>query len=371
MTEYLFRSIPGIDYKDKESLNELFTFVIRYWLPVQEIHKKLSGNHPDFEKILYIRNILNGYFQGKPAGKGKYERQVVETYQELSGIRHLKESFPLWLDSLCSAEIGHDWEMLAASLNRKPAPVLRVNSLKCDLKELQDKLNSSGGNVSPVEDYPDALIVNKYFNVFKCGEFQRGLFEMQDAGSQAIAPFLKAEPGMRVIDACAGNGGKTLHLSGLMKNKGKIIALDIASHKLEVLKKRMKRAGSFNIETRAIDSMKTIKRLHNSADRLLLDVPCSGTGVLKRNPDIKYHLTGEKLQNLIKTQEEILDNYSKVLAKGGFMVYSTCSILPSENRKQVHRFLEKQQGSFELVEERTISPLDGFDGFYMAGMRKC
>lgn len=369
-TEYLFRTIPALSFSEKERLHQVFTFVIRHWLLIGEIHKKLSGSRPDFERILSIQNILARHFHEKPAGNGKYEKAVIGAYKELSENRHLKESFPLWLDSLCYAELGTGWEKMAAALNRTPAPVLRVNTLKCALSELQGRLISSGGEVSPLESYPEALVVNKYFNVFQCSEFQAGMFEMQDAGSQAIAPFLNAEPGMRVVDACAGNGGKTLHLSGLMKNRGKIIALDIAPHKLEVLKKRMKRAGSFNIETRPIDSMKVIKRLHHSADRLLLDVPCSGTGVLKRNPDIKYHLSPVKLQNLLKTQEEILEKYSPVVTKGGYMVYSTCSILPSENKEQVHRFLEKNQGSFELVDERLVSPLDGFDGFYMAGMKR-
>lgn len=177
---------------------------------------------------------------------------------------------------------------------------------------------------------------------------------------------------MRVIDACAGAGGKTLHLAALMENKGSIIALDTHAWKLDSLKKRARRAGAFNIEVRNIENTKTIKRLHNSADRLLLDVPCSGLGVLRRNPDTKWKLSVEQLEELKETQQHILSSYSQMLKAGGKMVYATCSILPSENREQVDKFLQSENGAaFELIEDKTILPQsEGFDGFYMALLEK-
>jgi 16S rRNA (cytosine967-C5)-methyltransferase len=370
--ESFFKNNPGIHTSEKESLFHLFTFVIRYWITIHGVYKKLFSTHnTDFSEILHIQHILNRRISGRMVCNGKYEKLVSNALNELSGVRCQRESYPEWLDTLLSGEIGEEWNAIAENLNTHAQVILRVNSLKSSAEELYSTLTERGNLVAPLEGYPEALLVSKYFDLFRSEEFKCGKFEQQDAGSQEIAPFLDASPGMRVIDACAGNGGKTLHLSGLMKNKGKIIALDIAPYKLEVLKKRMKRAGSFNIETRAIDSQKIIKRLHNSADRLLLDVPCSGTGVLKRNPDIKYHLSPEKIDNLKQTQEDILDKYSLMLTKGGHLVYSTCSILPSENRGQVIKFLEKQQGRFELLDEKTISPLNGFDGFYMAKLKRC
>src|SRR5690606_27957347 len=127
-------------------------------------------------------------------------------------------------------------------------------------------------------------VLEKRQNIFTLDAFKNGYFEVQDAASQAVAPFLRPEAGMRVVDACAGAGGKTLHIASLMKNKGRIIALDVESWKLDELGQRARRAGVNNLETRVIDSSKVVKRLEKSADRLLLDVPCSGTGVLKRNP---------------------------------------------------------------------------------------
>ena len=196
------------------------------------------------------------------------------------------------------------------------------------------------------------------------------MFEVQDAASQFIAPFLRVSPGMRVIDACAGAGGKTLHLAAIMKNKGRIIAMDVEAFKLEELQKRAKRAGVNNLEIKHIESSKTIKRLENSADRLLLDVPCSGLGVLKRNPDAKWKLSPEFIENVKELQQHILQDYCSMLKKDGLMVYSTCSVLPSENERQVEKFLERNGDKFELVDQKHIWPTEGFDGFYMALLRK-
>jgi 16S rRNA (cytosine967-C5)-methyltransferase len=155
-----------------------------------------------------------------------------------------------------------------------------------------------------------------------------------------------------------------------MQNKGKVLALDTVEWKLDELKKRAKRAGAANIETRVIDSMKSIKRLADSADRLLLDVPCSGLGVLKRNPDAKWKLSQKFIEDIRQTQAQILSDYSSMVRPGGMMVYSTCSILPSENEKQVETFLKNHSDSFESIEQRHILPSEGFDGFYMALLKR-
>lgn len=370
--ESFFRGASICQSHEKESLYKLLTFAVRYWITLNELYRlQFPKYNLDFHEILHIQHVLERHISGKLVCKDKYEKQVLENFRKIEGISHIRESFPEWLYNVFTNELGGKIDALALNLNQSPSTTLRANRLKTSPEELLNSMLLKNKAVQKISGYPDALLVKNYFDIFKSSEFQDGLFEMQDAGSQTIAPFLAAEPGMRVIDACAGNGGKTLHLSGILNNKGKIIALDIAPYKLEVLKKRMKRAGSFNIETRPIDSLKTIKRMAGSADRLLLDVPCSGTGVLKRNPDIKYHLTEEQLQNLYGTQQEILDKYSCMVARGGILVYSTCSILRSENQEQVRRFIEARQGDFELMAEKTVSPQEGFDGFYMARLKRC
>jgi 16S rRNA (cytosine967-C5)-methyltransferase len=164
-----------------------------------------------------------------------------------------------------------------------------------------------------LEGYPDALQLKERANVFKTEAFKNGFFEVQDASSQLVSEFLEVESGMRVVDTCAGAGGKSLHLAALMENKGQLIATDIYENKLKELKRRARRAGAHNIEPRVIDSTKVVKKLYGSADRVLIDAPCSGLGVLSRNPDAKWKLQPEFIETLKQTQEEILKQYSKMV----------------------------------------------------------
>jgi len=294
-----------------------------------------------------------------------------ERYDQARNTRRLRESLPDWLDELCARELGEPWDKECSALNEPAKVVLRVNTLKISKAELQQRLEREENiETKSLASFPDALYLAERQNIFTRQSFKDGLFEIQDAASQLIAPFLRPEPGLRVIDACAGGGGKTLHLASLMKNKGRIIALDTEPWKLEELKKRARRAGASNIETRIIDSSKVIKRLEGSVDRLLLDVPCSGLGVLKRNPDAKWKLSLAFIEKVKVLQQKIVMDYSAMLKPKGLMVYSTCSLLPSENEEQVKKFLTLQDGKFELMDEHRTYPSEGMDGFYMALMRK-
>lgn len=285
---------------------------------------------------------------------------------ERAGDRKITESIPNWLDELAYAELGESWSAEIQAMNRPAPVVLRVNSLKIKKEEVQKMLNQRGWEVEPTKLAPEALVLKQRGNVFVSPMFKEGFFEVQDAGSQCIAPFLRAAPGMRVVDACAGAGGKSLHLATLMENKGSIISMDTDPRKLDELRRRARRNGIHCVQTRLIESSKTIKHLHQSADRLLLDVPCSGLGTLRRNPDAKWKLSPAFIESIKKTQAKIIREYSAMLRPGGLMVYATCSLLPSENEEQVQGFLAEYP-DFKLLEERHISPAgDGFDGFYMA-----
>lgn len=297
---------------------------------------------------------------------GTPERHIKGLFDTFQKTRKIRESIPDWMDELGEKELGAAWDNELHALNQPAEVILRANRLKGSKIILQKSLEKEGIETDSLKNYPDALVLKERQNVFISQAFKDGLFEVQDASSQLVAPFLNVKPGMRVIDACAGAGGKTLHLASLMENKGQIIALDIYKNKLSELKRRAKRNGAFNIEPRLIESTKTIKKLHNSADRLLIDSPCSGLGVLKRNPDAKWKLQPEFLDDIRATQKEILENYSKMLKINGQMVYATCSILPSENQLQIAEFL-KNNANFKLLKEQGVSPhKTGFDGFYMA-----
>ncbi|MDA0315808.1 MAG: RsmB/NOP family class I SAM-dependent RNA methyltransferase [Bacteroidetes bacterium] len=284
----------------------------------------------------------------------------------------LLESIPEWLQTLGSKELGEKWEAEIHALNEEAEVVLRVNTLRTTRERLKNLLEADGIRSYLVKGYPDALVLEERQNVFRHPSFKEGLFEVQDASSQLVAAALQVEPGMRVIDACAGAGGKSLHLAALMGNKGKVISMDVEEWKLQQAKLRARRNGVSIFEPKIIEGSKTIKRLKESADRLLLDVPCSGLGVLRRNPDTKWKLSVDSIAKVQATQQEILQSYPSMLKKGGQLVYATCSILPSENEGQVKKFLESEVGKdFELLEDRKVLAQEsGFDGFYIARLLK-
>ncbi|MCC6137967.1 MAG: methyltransferase domain-containing protein [Bdellovibrionaceae bacterium] len=288
-----------------------------------------------------------------------------------SAPAHILASFPEWLYERAQQEIGADrWKLCAQALNEQAHVVLRSNSLKKTRKEVAAALAQEGFETEIVEHLPEALILKKRGNIFRSVAFQSGFFEVQDANSQHVALMVNPQPGERIIDACAGAGGKSLHLAALMKNKGKLLSLDIYDSKLEELRRRSRRAGVDIIETRPIESTKVIKRLQDSADAVLLDVPCSGLGVLKRNPDSKWKLSPEKISTLQKTQNEILSSYSRMVKPKGRLIYSTCSILPSENQDQVEHFL-KENPNWKKVSDQTLWPhITGFDGFYLCHLER-
>lgn len=284
--------------------------------------------------------------------------------------RRVRESIPDWMDALGAQELGQRWDTELAALNEEARVVLRVNTLKVSRAQVQQRLYDEHHIETYIDaEYPDALMLRERQNIFSTGAFREGWFEVQDAGSQRIAPYLDIEPGMRIVDACAGAGGKTLHLAALSRNKGRIVAMDVEQWKLDELQKRARRAGVSNLETRLIDSTKVIKRLEHAADRVLLDVPCSGLGVLRRNPDAKWKLSASFIDEVKTLQHKILHDYSVMVKPGGILVYSTCSILSSENEQQVARFLESQAGRFELLRDEHTWPSQGFDGFYMAALK--
>lgn len=284
---------------------------------------------------------------------------------------HVRASYPEWLFARAEQEMGATiWNACAIALNEPAQVVLRANTLKKTPSEVAQLLVSEGIDTEVVRGVPEALVLKKRANVFRTDAFQNGFFEVQDANSQRVGLLLNPQPGERVIDACAGAGGKSLHLAALMKNKGKIISMDIYESKLEELRRRSRRAGVDIIETRVIESTKAIKRLEESADALLLDVPCSGLGVLKRNPDSKWKMNPEKIAGLQQTQAQILSSYSRMVKPGGRMVYSTCSILPSENQRQIDAFL-KNNSWWEKVSDQTLYPHEtGFDGFYLCLLKR-
>jgi len=359
--------------KDRAFIAETLYELIRYKRLYTEIaQEKAPFTVQSTRRVFAVWAVLRGitlpewYFEGTP------ERRIKGRFDALSKERAVRESVPDWLDALGVKELGEEvWTRELHALNQQAQVVLRVNTLKTDKAALQAQLSKEGYETAPLEGLPDALQLEKRANVFLSEAFKQGLFELQDAASQKVAPLLlgdwtPAQGSLKVADCCAGAGGKTLHLASLMGGKGKIVAMDIYQQKLDELSRRAKRNGAFNIETRPVEA-KYLKRQRGSFDKVLIDAPCSGLGVLRRNPDTKWKLTPEFLDQIRSTQAQILEQYSQLVRDGGQLVYATCSILPSENQQQVQRFLQSAAGQrFTLVEEHQIWATEGYDGFYMA-----
>ena len=357
--------------RDRKFVAETIYDIVRWKRLYSEIaNVKAPYSRPDLWRLFAVWCVLKGiqlpdWNQIEPTPT----RRIKGKFDELLKIRKFRESIPDWIDELGVQELGEEvWTKEIAALNKQAEVILRTNTLNTTKAHLQKQLASEGIETEFIKGYDDALKLVERANVFKTEAFKKGFFEVQDASSQLVAAYLDVEPGMKVVDTCAGAGGKTLHIASLMKNKGQIIAMDIYESKLKKLKVRARRNGAHNIDTRVIDSTKVIKKLQGKADRVLIDAPCSGLGVIRRNPDSKWKLQPEFLDQIRGTQQEVLQQYSKMVKPGGKMVYATCSVLPSENQQQVEFFLASDAGKdFKFVkDEKVLSHKSGYDGFYMA-----
>lgn len=371
--EFQFKRNKELKPREKEFVATTTYDLIRNWRFLQTLTQQTNTSiYKNPSPILFCYFHLKKQEVPKELEKSKFNAKQIESLiRKQMQVRKLRESYPDDLDAFCENDLGKEkWDALSAALNREPATYIRVNTNKLDRKELFIRLKNEGYNVDELKADKNALKVNSKKSIFLSEDFKLGLFEVQDIASQRVSEFMHIEAGDRVIDACAGTGGKSMHISCLLKNKGKIIALDVAQKKLDALKKRAARGDAQNIETRLIENEKSIKRLYATTDKLLLDVPCSGTGVFKRNPDAKWKITSTDIENLLVQQKDILEKYSPMCKVGGKMVYANCSILHCEGEKQIESFLQKHP-NWKLEEETRIHPdMINADGFYMARLTK-
>lgn len=363
--ERLFKKNPQWGSRDRRFVAEMVYDTVRHF----RLLSTITGSEKNFwymtGVLLCIKKIELPTW---PDFITIHPEEVEKQVRHFSSQFNIAESYPDWLSTLAETELGKDtWQTEAKALNQQAEVVLRVNTLKTSSEKLIQLFNNDQIEVETISGFPSALRLKKRQNIFTHKLFKEGYFEIQDAGSQSISEFTNIKPGQLIIDACAGGGGKTLHLAALMQNKGKIISMDVEAWKLDNLKIRARRAGVSNAETHVV-SDSILKRFEKKADVVLLDVPCSGLGVIKRNPDAKWKLTLESIERTKLTQQTILQDYQNMLKPGGTLVYSTCSILPSENQQQIEEFLARHP-AFEMEAQKTILPSEGFDGFYMARLK--
>jgi 16S rRNA (cytosine967-C5)-methyltransferase len=370
---FQFKNNRITDEYDRSVIASVSYELVRWWRLLCEIDNNFPVVHDvNYYKVLASWLILNKW--DVPAivpMRGINAQNVLQQYESLSAFRKIKFSMPDWLDQKGFLAYSTEWETELEAINKQAPIYIRTNRLKTKPADLSALLKKEGFDNEAVEKAPDALKITGKVNIFDSKYYKDGYFEIQDAGSQLISMFLDVKPGMRVVDTCAGNGGKTLHLASLMQNKGKIVAMDTQEDKISTLKSRVAKAGADIVEARLIEGTKSTKRLSQSFDRVLIDSPCSGSGTIRRNPEIKWHMNPQRLDKIKNIQNIVLKNYADMVKPEGLIVYATCSILPEENHERVEAFLEAQKGNYELVKEQQITTSqNGFDGFYMAQIRR-
>ncbi len=372
----LFKSNLRWGSRDRRTIAQAFYDIIRQ----KRLFHALCGSESEDLNLWYLLGcwiVLNDFQLPEWIEFNKINVQEIRSKAlVLVQDRRYKYSIPDWLDQMGVKAFGEKtWEKEIASLNIPANLIVRVNTQVTTVKKLKYLLEKKYNIITHlVPDYPHALVFEKKQSLQSIKEYRKGWFEVQDANSQKISPWLEAESGKYYIDACAGAGGKSLHLANLTKDSAKIVALDINPAKLNELRKRCYRNKIQSVRTVDVKDNKILQTLGPDIDGVLIDAPCSGLGVLKRNPDAKWNMSPEQLTEILKTQEKILQTYAPLVKKGGKLVYATCSILPEENKLQVEKFLNSKLGSkFELEKEHTyFSHLTGYDGFYCARLiKKC
>lgn len=296
-------------------------------------------------------------------------RSVIKTDIEYPSEKNeylsVKYSFPLPLCEKWAADFGYEFtEELLQSFGEEPQLNLRPNTLKTTASELCEGLNKNGIEAVIKDNY----IVSKGFDIASDPLYKDGLYTVQDAAAMQAAIMLAPQKGETVIDMCAAPGGKTTHMAELMENEGRIYAFDVHEHKIELIKKNAERLGITIIEASISDGAVHESRFDGKADKVLCDVPCSGLGIIRRKPEIKWNR--EDISNLPAIQHRILANGAEYLKTGGEIVYSTCTIEKEENEAVTGRFLAERKG-FEKVYEKTFYPhIDNTDGFYICKMKR-
>ena len=302
----------------------------------------------------------------------KVEKQ---DYEELFQIKNDVEriskttSMPEWIVKKLIEYNGLEkTKEICENSNLHPKVTIRINKLKNTKQELENSLKEKNIEFQETE-YEDFLILERVKNLENMDLFKEGKFTIQDISAGLTAKVLEPKENENVLDACSAPGGKTTYMAELMNNKGNIEAWDIHEHRTKLVMENAKRLGISIIKTNTKDATIYYEELNEKFDKILLDVPCLGIGVIKRKPDIKWQRKEEDIEEITKIQEKILENCSQYLKSGGELVYSTCSILKNENENVVNEFL-KNNSQFTKKYEKTIFTSDKQDGFFICKLHK-
>lgn len=362
MAQY-FKNRRYIGSKDRGAISDLTYFVLRNGGAL-EWHIEQCDRSTTPRRLVMVALLFYGQSGHTPMERediaalfsgAKYAPPVITEQEQLMLARcegreftppsmpaAARYNYPDWMEGRLKDAFGDDLPEAMQALNAQAPIDLRVNLLKCkDRGDLILALDKDGYFASPTPHSPLGVRLKKRLPAFNTQAFKDGMYEMQDEGSQIVGLLVQAKPGQKVIDFCAGAGGKTLAIAATMQNKGRVLAWDVAAHRLEQINKRLARAGVDNVQTHVLknESDPFLKRHIGTADWVLVDAPCSGSGTWRRNPDLKWRFSPEDLQEVKSLQSGILKNAARLVKPGGKLVYVTCSIFPDENVGQVKQFL--------------------------------
>lgn len=335
-------------------------------------HKKIGG---------FINAILRNIIRAP-------EKDLQPDKKDGIDFMAIHYSHPKWLVEKWVKEFGVDFTInLLKKNNEAPCISIRTNTLKISREKLLQLLREDGILAEEGKWCPEAIIVKHISNIQQNQYFQKGFFQVQDQSSMLVGHVLDPQAGQSVLDACAAPGGKTTHIAQKMNNKGKIIARDIYDHKLSLMKDSMDRLGISNIKLENFNALDLDLNLIDQVDKVLLDAPCSGLGIIRRKPDLKWNKNLEDISAITSLQFKILENVAHYVKKDGTIVYSTCTINPEENLDLIKSFLD-QNPSFQLVPITPISKkmekhqeiqkgylqvfpnIDEIDGFFISKMQR-
>jgi len=308
----------------------------------------------------FVNGVLRSYIKNKDRIKLPPENS--------SEYLSVKYSFSPWIIDMWKRQYGEEsLEKLLAASNERPALCIRANPIKTSREELSVRLAKQGFEVKNGK-YSDRVLYIYGSGLLDTDEYKYGLFSVQDEASVMACQILEPGPGENIIDTCAAPGGKSAAIGEIMQNTGHILSCDVYEHKLKLIEEQAVRLGIEIIETRLLNGLEGDDSLSGTADRVLVDAPCSGLGVIRRKPEIKYK-EKEDISQLTEIQSRILARASEYVKPGGTLVYSTCTINKEENDLQIEKFINSRK-DYDIVYKRQFLPTEGVDGFFICKMVK-
>jgi len=298
-----------------------------------------------------------------PEGLSDKEQALVQALRSVNPDhlpRHARLEYPEWMEVMLEARFRQAFEGELAAMDERAPVTIRANVLKIDRDALRDRLDGEGIVTTHCRYALQGLVVVDGKGLTGTNAFKDGLFEVQDEGAQLAAVLADVQPSSQVLDLCAGAGGKTLALAAAMGRSGQLFAADVDARRLEELRRRAKRAGAHNVQPVLLTEegegrQQKLAPLKERMDRVILDVPCTGTGTWRRNPELRWRFKPEDLDRITVLQARLLDEAADLVKPGGRIVYITCSLLPPENEDQIRGFLDRHDG-FKCMEYELLLP---------------